>query len=94
MLPASGIARTVHRPPVLCQEGLTLAIQQDAEDALRIERILLPQSWQVARSHLHPSQAPRRHPHRRAKAALAAQSVDVVRNLHAAIVPRPRAPWH
>ena len=28
------------------------------------------------------------------EAALAAQSVDVVRNLHAAIVPRPRAPWH
>ena len=43
MLPASGIARTVHRPPVSCQEGLTLAIRQDAEDALRIERILLPQ---------------------------------------------------
>ena len=46
MLPASGIARTVRRPPVLCQEGLTRAIRQDAEDAedaLRIERILLPQ---------------------------------------------------
>ena len=41
MLPASGIARTVHRPPVLCQEGLTLAIRQDAEYALRVERILL-----------------------------------------------------
>ncbi len=42
MLPASGIARTVHRSPVLRQEGLTLAIRQDAEDALSIERILLP----------------------------------------------------
>jgi hypothetical protein len=43
MFPASGIARTVHRLSVLCQEGLTLAIRQDAEDALRIERILRPQ---------------------------------------------------
>jgi hypothetical protein len=34
-----------------------------------------------------------RYPHRSAKAALAAQSADVVRNLHAAIAPRPRAPW-
>ena len=41
MLPASGIARAIHRLPVLCQEGLTLAIRQDAEDALRIERVLL-----------------------------------------------------
>ena len=94
MLPASGITRTVHRPPVLCQEGLTLAIRQDGEDALRIERILLPQ---VGGQRAHICILARllaRHPHRRAKAALAAQSVDVVRNLHAAIVPRPRAPWH
>ena len=35
-----------------------------------------------------------RYPHRRAKAALTAQSADVVRNLHAAIVPRSRSPWH
>jgi hypothetical protein len=33
-------------------------------------------------------------PQRRAKAALAVRSVDVVRNLHAASGPRPRAPWH
>ena len=41
MLPASRIARAIYRPPVLCQEGLTLAIRQDAEDALRVERVLL-----------------------------------------------------
>ena len=41
MLPASRIARAIHRPPVLCQEGLTLAIRQNAEDALRVERVLL-----------------------------------------------------
>jgi hypothetical protein len=41
VLPASGIACVIHRPPVLCQEILTLAIGQNAEDALRIERILL-----------------------------------------------------
>jgi len=41
VLPASGIACVIHRPPVLCQEILTLTIGQNAEDALRIERILL-----------------------------------------------------
>lgn len=41
MLPASGIVCTVHRLPVLCQERLMLAIRQDAEDTLRVERILL-----------------------------------------------------
>ena len=41
MLPASGIARAIHRPPILCQEGLTLTIRQDAEDTLRVERVLL-----------------------------------------------------
>ena len=68
--------------------------RQDSEDALRIERILLPQvgGWRAHICILARLLA--RHPHRRAKAALAAQSVDLVRNLHAAIVPRPRAPWH
>ena len=94
MLPASGIARTLYRPSVLCQEGLTLEIRQDAEDALRIERILLPQvgGWRAYIRTLARLLAP--HPHRRDKASLTAQSVDVVRNLHAAVVPRPRAPWH
>jgi hypothetical protein len=41
MLPASGIVCTVHRLPVLRQERLMLAIRQDAEDTLRVERILL-----------------------------------------------------
>jgi hypothetical protein len=41
MLPASGIVCTVHRLPVLRQERLMLAIGQDAEDTLRVERILL-----------------------------------------------------
>ncbi len=41
MLPASGIVCTVHCLPVLCQERLMLATRQDAEDTLRVERILL-----------------------------------------------------
>ena len=41
MLPASGIVCTVHRLVVLRQERLMLAIRQDAEDTLRVERILL-----------------------------------------------------
>jgi len=32
--------RAVHRPPVLRQERLPLAIGQGAEDTLRVERIL------------------------------------------------------
>ena len=72
MLPASGIVRAVHRPPILCQEDLTLAIRQDTENALRIERILLPQVWRVARSLCNLARLLARHPHRRAKAALAA----------------------
>jgi hypothetical protein len=41
MLPASGIVCTIHRLPVLRQERLMFAIRQDAEDTLRVERILL-----------------------------------------------------
>ncbi len=41
MLPASGIVCTVHRLAVLRQERLMLAIRREAEDALRVERILL-----------------------------------------------------
>jgi hypothetical protein len=41
MLPASGIVCTLQRLPVLRQERLMLAIRQDAEDTLRVERILL-----------------------------------------------------
>ena len=41
MLPASGIVCTVHRQPVLRQERLMLAIRQDAENTLRVERVLL-----------------------------------------------------
>jgi len=41
MLPAGGVVCTDHRPAVLRQERLMLAIRQDAKDTLRVERILL-----------------------------------------------------
>jgi hypothetical protein len=64
-------------------------LREHRQAQLRAQMAAPPGAWQDILARLLA-----RHPRRRAKAALAAQSVDVVRNLHAATVARPRAPWH